>query len=266
MAKKKSKGSGGGGSSDKKAAEESKSDRVPDDNNGGGGDGSDDGGAAGAGEETSSYVEDELELLQVDLGDMIKMKQVLDEAVAGTVLEHVEEDYHWDNIKLLVMTLACGFAMVAQFAPLPFPESRPILGVCGTLYFVLSGVLQFITIFVDRDTILITKSDIKSDNDQLQKYGIRVRSNLPRFSEFYEVTLEFNIPDNKKKGSGDGDEQQQPKNKQPPPSVKQSWSVGQFFDKEGYFDEIGVMDEIDKLFKRLEDGEYDKTTDEKKNQ
>ena len=42
------------------------------------------------------YEEDELELLQVDLGDMIKLKQILDESVAAAVLKHIEEDYAWD--------------------------------------------------------------------------------------------------------------------------------------------------------------------------
>lgn len=244
MAKKKSKGGSGGGGGDKQAVEES---TEPS----GGADGGDEDAAS------TSYVEDEMELLQVDLGDMIKMKQVLDEAVAGAVLEHVEEDYHWDNMKLLVMAAACAFAMVAQFAPIPFPESRPVLGACGALYFVLSGLLQVITIFVDRDTILLTKCDVKSDNPNLQKYGIRVRSNLPRFSEFYEAILEFNVPQQKKDGKPKAEH---------PPMVVQKWSVGQFFDKEGYFDEVGVIEEVDKLFKRLEDEKYDKSLDEKKKQ
>jgi hypothetical protein len=40
------------------------------------------------------------------------------------------ENYYWDNIKLLLMVVACAFAMVAQFYPMPFPQSRPLLGVC----------------------------------------------------------------------------------------------------------------------------------------
>jgi len=54
--------------------------------------------------------------------------------------------------------------------------------------------------------------------------------------------------------------------------VEETWSVGQFFDKEGYFDEIGLGDEIDKLFARLEEGKYDepgasqKELEKKKNQ
>ena len=204
--------------------------------------------------------EEELELLQLDLGDMIKMKQVLDESVAGALLEnqHLPEDYIWDNWKLAIMFMACCFAMMAQFTPIPFPESRPVLGICGSLYFVLSGVLQLMATLVDRDAILWTRPVVvveddatdkkKFKNKDLMKYGLKVRSDMPRFSEYYTVIIEFQIPKGETK-SGDP--------AKPPRCVQQKWSVGQFFDKEGYFDEVGLTMEIDKLFERFDQGKYD---------
>jgi signal peptidase complex subunit 2 len=205
--------------------------------------------------------EEEIELLQVDVGDMIKVKQILDETVAAALLEHINEDYKLDNIKLAIMALACTFAMVAQFAPIPFPESRIVLGGCCCCYFILSGILQLITSFVDIDSILITKplskqgsngngpeekktklSQIK--NRDLFQYGVRVRTQFPRYSEWYTVILEF-------------------QNKEKSPCVSQKWSVGQFFDKEGMFDEIGLQMEVDKLYHRL-DADYDKDAESKK--
>lgn len=41
-----------------------------------------------------------------------------------------EEDHTINNIKLFIMALACVFALVAQFWPQPFPESRPLLASC----------------------------------------------------------------------------------------------------------------------------------------
>jgi signal peptidase complex subunit 2 len=191
--------------------------------------------------EDEDYEEDELELLQVDLGDMVKLKQVLDESVAASLLDKfLEEDYRLDNIKLATMVAACLFAMVAQFIPVPFPDSRPILGVCCCCYFLLSGVLQLITTFIDKDSILLTKPlpAAKTSNNDLQTYGVRVRSQFPRFSEFYTVILEFQGMDNS-------------------PLVEQKWSVGQFFDKDGMFDEVGLQLEVEALFKRLESAKYD---------
>lgn len=193
--------------------------------------------------------EDELELLQVETGDMVKLKQVLDEGVAGALLEHLPEDYGWDNLKLGLMFVACAFAMVAQFAPVPFPESRPILGVCGSAYFIFSGILQLIATFIDKDAILwtypLTEQHMKESsftyrNRDLQKYGLQVRSSLPRFSEWFTVIIQFHMKDEPN-----------------PPKVSQTWSVGKFFDKEGYFDEVGLTMEVDKLFERFNKSQYD---------
>lgn len=196
--------------------------------------------------------EDELELLQVEVGDMVKLKQVLDEGVAGALLEHLPENYSWDNLKLMLMFTACVFAMLAQFAPIPFPESRPVLGICGSAYFLFSGILQLIATFVDKDSILWTnplteehmkESSMTYRNKDLQKYGLQVRSSLPRFSEWFTVIIQFHMKDEPN-----------------PPMVTQTWSVGQFFDKEGYFDEVGLTMEVDKLFDRFNKGQYDKNT------
>lgn len=163
------------------------------------------------------------------------------------------------------MLASCIFASIAQFAPLPFPESRPILGICGALYFVLSGVLQLVTTYIDKDAIFLTMpleasgeegSGMKSTssssshkNDLLTQFGVRVRTNFPRFSEFYTVILEIVVLD------------EQTKREVPPdklPTASQTYSVGNFFDKEGYFYEIGIMEEVKTLFGRLEKGQYDK--------
>ena len=96
--------------------------------------------------------EDEDPPVNVDTGDSVKVKQTLDEAVVKAVLDHGYEEHHTlDNAKLLLMLVACSFAMVAQFWPIPFPASRPLLGVCCSMYFVLSGILQLVVWFVERD-------------------------------------------------------------------------------------------------------------------
>jgi signal peptidase complex subunit 2 len=106
----------------------------------------------------------------------------------------------------------------------------------------LSGVLQLITTFIDKDSILLTKPLAKNDkNRDMEKHGVRVRSQLPRFSEWYTVILEFQGQENS-------------------PLVEQKWSVGQFFDKEGMFDEIGLMKEVQSLYQRMAQGKYDNKT------
>ena len=55
------------------------------------------------------------------------------------------------------MFISCLFALLAQFYPEPFPESRPLLALCCGAYFVLSAIMQFIVTFIDKDTIMFFK-------------------------------------------------------------------------------------------------------------
>jgi signal peptidase complex subunit 2 len=207
--------------------------------------------------------EEELELLQVDVGDIMKVKQILDETVAGTISEKnedlsshggkvkIEEDHRHDNMKLGLMFTACCFAAVAQFGlktEFPHDSNRWLLGLCCAVYFCISGILQLIMTFVDKDCIMVTKplrdeAMIKlvkgSGNKEMEKYGIRVRTQFPRFSEFYTVLLEF-------------------EGKESSEYVKETWSVGKFFDVDGFFDEEGLAIEIEELFQRFERGDFDK--------
>mmetsp|Transcript_34105 Transcript_34105/g.74765 ORF Transcript_34105/g.74765 Transcript_34105/m.74765 type:complete len:278 (+) Transcript_34105:154-987(+) len=242
MARKKNKSGSGGGDKNADAAE-----AVPADTKGG--------------EDMDEAAEDasstEVELLQVDVGDVIKLKQVLDESVAGALLDldgpALQEDHKSDNIKLCIMVLACCFAFVAQFAPLPFPESRPVLGLCCISYFVLSGILQLVTTFHDKDCIMVTqpvdKAKYPTKNKEVEEYGIRVRTQLPRFSEFYTVIMEFQGygKDGKKAASG--------------PYVSKTWSVGQFFDVDGFFAEDILMDEVEALYANFCEGKFGKPED-----
>jgi signal peptidase complex subunit 2 len=215
-------------------------------------------------EEDESVEEEEvLELLQVDVGDIMKVKQILDETVAGTISEtnadlsahgdkvKICEDYRHDNKKLMLMFTACCFAAVAQFGlktEFPDDSNRWLLGLCCAVYFSISGILQLIMTFVDKDCIMVTRpltdeGMIKlvrgSGNKEMDKYGIRVRTQFPRFSEFYTVILEFEGKENSE-------------------FVKGTWSVGKFFDVDGFFDEEGMAIEIEELFQRFERGEFDK--------
>lgn len=93
----------------------------------------------------------------------------------------------------------------------------------------------------DPDAIKLVKAN---GNKEMGKYGIRVRTQFPRFSEFYTVILEF-------------------QGKEESEFVKETWSVGQFFDVDGFFDEEGLMIEIETLYQRFEAGKFDKDEEKK---
>ena len=98
------------------------------------------------------------DLQVIETGDSVKVKQVLDEAIVEAITDTgYKQNYYWENIKLYLMFISCVFAMVAQFYPIPFPDSRPLLGLCCASYFILSVVLQYVISYVDKDTIMITQ-------------------------------------------------------------------------------------------------------------
>jgi signal peptidase complex subunit 2 len=96
----------------------------------------------------------------IETGDSVKVKQVLDDSAMEAIKEAgFQANYSWDNLKLLLMFLSCVFAMVAQFYPMPFPDSRLLLFCCCACYFIISSILQFIVMFVDKDTIMFTNAN-----------------------------------------------------------------------------------------------------------
>lgn len=117
-------------------------------------------------EEVETEVEEVPQPHVIETGDSVKVKQVLDDATMEAVKNYGYDPNYWsEDIKLALMFFSCVFAMTAQFYPIPFPASRPLLGICCASYFILSTVLQFIVTFIDKDTIMITKAHKVSEHE-----------------------------------------------------------------------------------------------------
>ena len=142
-----------------------------------------------------------------------------------------EQNYFWDNIKLLLMFFSCVFAMIAQFYPIPFPASRPLLGVCCVGYFVLSSVLQYIISYVDKDTIMITNPS-KCPEDEM-----RIRTSFPRFQEIFTLTIQPLDPKSSNQTIGE-------------------MYVGKYFTEKGEFDEEGYANDLIKHIQRYQEKKY----------
>jgi signal peptidase complex subunit 2 len=177
------------------------------------------------------YVDEEF-VQTIETGDSIKVKQVLDEVVVDTVRYiGYDQNFSWDNIKLLVMVASCVFAMVAQFYPLPFPESRPLLGACCAGYFFLSGVLQFFITFVDRNTIMTTNAAGKCP-------AVQIDTTFHRFQEFFVMIV---LPT-----TNVGDED--------PGALTAKMYVGRYFTEEGMFDQVGFARDVEKMMHAYQNG------------
>lgn len=167
-------------------------------------------------------VDDEEERIpiQVETGDFVKVKQTLDESVVKAVLMcDFVENHYWDNVKLALMVVACAFAMVAQFYPMPFPESRPLLGICCCAYFLASFVLQLIVTYIEQDCIMITQPKAG-----VTALGLRIRTNFPRFQYDYQLTIQEQNPSHKSAGDSTN-------------AVKRTFLVHDYFTEDGWFDD-----------------------------
>jgi len=101
----------------------------------------------------------------------------------------LDDDLSLENFKMMTMIIACLFAMTAQFAPIDFPDSRILLGVCCGAYFVCSGILQFVVTFVQKDLMYTSQPFMNGGKEVV----LKAHSVLGRFDSDYKVTLEVRI-------------------------------------------------------------------------
>jgi signal peptidase complex subunit 2 len=152
------------------------------------------------------------------LYEAISYKRILDDTLHSFVeVPALKEDLSYHNFKILVMAVSSVSALIAQFYPIPFPGNRLILLVCVIIYFVLSGVYQFLVTFVDRDSVSTFSSGKKE---------VVLRSTLHKYSDEYTAIVEC----------PSGNE-----------IAKFTRSIGNYFTKEGDYAEQVFKKDIEKL-------------------
>lgn len=179
----------------------------------------------------------EADIQKIETGDSVKVAQVLDDATKKAVeAAGYQINYTLENYKLVLMFVACLFALLAQFYPMPFPDSRPLLGLCCVLYFVLSMILQYVVIFVEKDTVVTTYP--KEDAKDIRFF--RLDATFERFQENYVVTV-YN-----------GDDLTQ--------FTKGQFYVGRYFTEKGEFDQKGFTADILKHIQRFHQKKFTEFT------
>jgi signal peptidase complex subunit 2 len=113
---------------------------------------------------------------------------------------------------------------------MPFPQSRPLLGICCFSYALLSAILQYIVSFIDKDTILLTKSR----NGQPEE--LRIRASFPKYQEYYTLIIQYK-EDTSKATTG-------------------KMYVGKYFTSRGEFDEVGFSLDVQKHLQRFGQGKF----------
>ena len=177
----------------------------------------------------------------VDTGDQNAVKQALDDVLLKGI-EHMgySEDMRQQNLKLKIMVFASVVASMAQFKDKldknwEFPKNMTLLYVGCSLYFIASGILQYMIMYMERDVIGFfgAKKDVGGGGG-----GMAVHTTFGRFTDQYEVTLVT------RDNSGR--------------CLSKEYSVGEFFDLDGNLDEMEFVQAVRKLVNRFAAGETDK--------
>lgn len=165
---------------------------------------------------------------KANLLDHHSIKHLLDESVTEIVKGRgYVEDVRISNIRLFLGTTIIIIALVAQFYPKKFPESRNFLIGCILLYIVFSGILQLIIYKKEKNAILFTYPPPGSFNST----GLVVSSKLPRFSDKYNLII----------ASAD------PESISAKPPVEFTKSVTQWFTKDGVLMEGLFLKDVEGL-------------------
>ena len=179
----------------------------------------------------------------IETGDSLKVKQVLDTSVLDYFRDsNYSINYRSENIKILIMVIACGFALLGQFNPLPFPENRWILCLCCVIYFSLNSLLAVVT-FYDGETIVLTN---KNDSETLP--SLQIDASFHRFQEFYVLTIR-EYSNNKLKGNSDDEKKI---------GAEGQMYVGKYFKSTGDFLENVFRDDVYLLIDRFKKARNDK--------
>jgi hypothetical protein len=174
---------------------------------------------------------------KMDLGDQWGMKRMLDEK-AMQVLEDLGYPTDWRvwNLKMVLGTISCICAGIAQLWPGEYPETKVVLMVCCGIYYACAVWLQYIASFVECGWFVFTNA--KPSASWSKETGIALTSYMERYD--YEYTLCVEV----RPGSGV---------ENPKEEVKLVKGLNEYFDSDGYLAHEIFERDIERLVKRFED-------------
>jgi hypothetical protein len=179
--------------------------------------------------------------LPINTGNTVDVRRLLDEKIFDVIEESgYKENTFWGNVKLVIMALACGIAVFAQFNPWEFPDNRWVLGLCCLAYAALSVLLQVIMTVVDQDFVIFCHT---KEEQSAKAIGVGVRADLANFDHNYHLIIETL---HRKDG---------PKDQAPFARIElapEKMSIGNYFDTNGYFYDDDFAQEVKKLLREFE--------------
>jgi len=182
----------------------------------------------------------EIKLPKQNKWDNIGIKQLLDDTVTKVLEEEgYIEDHELTNIKMILGIISCLIAVLSHFYPLPFPTNKLLLIFCCVSYFILSGVLQYIASFNEKDNFVFTHpKQVQQGNNPS---ALKASSIFPKYQDIYTLCIiQISLPDIKlatKQNKGD--------------NILEK-SITSYFDESGYFAENLFSNDVRQTIKNVE--------------
>ncbi|KAF8563833.1 hypothetical protein P879_11665 [Paragonimus westermani] len=148
---------------------------------------------------TGSSVED----IVVNRWNATAVKNALDDATKKALSAKynlVESHYLFDGRLFLctISVLIAGFALVWDFF-YPHPQSRSVLIVCVTSYFILSGIISIYVLYVEKNIFYIAKRPDPTGVDPPDMW--QLSSHMNKYDPTYHLSLVVINGENKKSKS-----------------------------------------------------------------